>query len=325
MENGLRQKTARIVIPLFLIIILTYFILDYSQLFISNWPIIALNVLVLVLSVVIYRNVGRMVRVIMSVLFTYWLFTVLQVLLLCFFKPHTTPLMMKQQLLSEKHPEYRLRYPYTYVPMGQISYHLVKAADIGEDVGKFMYHRGFNVNSMIDSFLDIENGKGIRGGSTISQQTAKNCFLSNKRTVFRKIVEMHYTFLIEIFWGKGRIMEYYLNIVEYGRGIFGCEAASQYYFHHPASQLTQYEAVLLVASLPSPSQSNPFHRTQKYNYRVRYMCEHMADYSVTYPLKKRKEMDPEMLRACGRSPLFFFKWMLRHRLIRFFEKCKTND
>lgn len=324
-KRFLRSKRSRILLLFSLALVLTYLILAYGHLFISNGPVIVLNLLVLLVFAAIYRLAGRLLRILMAVLFGCWLFTLLQVVMLCFFRPHATPLMLKQKLLAKNHPEYRMRQPYTYVPLEQISPYLIQAADIGEDQGTFMYHRGFHVTRLTRIYLDNEQGNTLRGGSGISQQTAKNCFLPQSRTYARKLVEAHYTFLIEYLWGKRRIMEYYLNIIEYGNGIFGCEAASQYYFHHPASQLSWNEAVLLVASLSSPSQSNPNHYTPKYNERIKYIYDHFTDYSVTDPMKKRKEHDPEMLVLFGRSPWYFFKWLVRHELFPTEENSRATE
>ena len=92
----------------------------------------------------------------------------------------------------------------------------------------------------------------MKGASTISQQTAKNVFLWQSRSWFRKGMEVYFTFLIEIFWSKERIMEVYLNVIEMGPGIYGAEAAAQYYFHKPAIKLTKGEAALIAAILPNP-------------------------------------------------------------------------
>ena len=96
-----------------------------------------------------------------------------------------------------------------------------------------------------------------RGASTISQQTAKNIFLWPARTYLRKGFEVYFTLLIEVFWSKKRIMEVYLNMIEMGPGIYGAEAATQYYFHKPASKLTKGEAALIAISLPNPRKRNP--------------------------------------------------------------------
>lgn len=298
-----------------LALLLCVIIFRWGFLFISKWVVVALNVLVLILCVGVYFRVGRFARIVMLVLFGCWLFTVIQVVMLCFFTPHTTPLMIIQ---LHEHPEYRQMPRCAFVELDSISPHLIHAADIGEDGGKFMYHRGFCVDRMIDCYFSNEAGNPIRGGSTITQQTAKNCFLTPDRTVLRKLIEAHYTYLIEMLLKKRRIMECYLNIVEFGCGIYGCEAASQYYFHHSASQLTPSEAAMLIASLPSPCQSNPNHPTQKYNERFNRIMNRMEKIPMTKINSKRKDLEPERLIQHGKSTWFFCKWLLKHKLIQLF-------
>jgi monofunctional biosynthetic peptidoglycan transglycosylase len=129
---------------------------------------------------------------------------------------------------------------------------LVQAAIASEDSG-FCQHHGFDFAAMQKAMAHNERRPGkVRGGSTISQQTAKNVFLWPDRTYVRKGLEAWFTVLTEAIWGKRRIMEMYLNVVEMGPGVYGAEAASQRDFHHSARTLTQSEAAHLVAILPSP-------------------------------------------------------------------------
>jgi monofunctional biosynthetic peptidoglycan transglycosylase len=102
-----------------------------------------------------------------------------------------------------------------------------------------------------------KKGKRVKGASTISQQTAKNVFLWPARNIFRKGLEAYFTFLIELFWSKERIMEVYLNVIEMGEGIYGIEAASQSYFQKPAEKLSRNEAALIAAVLPNPRRWSP--------------------------------------------------------------------
>ena len=114
-------------------------------------------------------------------------------------------------------------------------------------------HNGFDWQSIQKAMQFNEKHKNrIRGGSTISQQTAKNIFLWQGRSWFRKGLEMYFTFMIEKIWGKKRILELYLNEIEMGKGIFGIEAAAQKYFHKPAAQLSKTEAATIAALLPNP-------------------------------------------------------------------------
>src|SRR5579872_291452 len=137
-------------------------------------------------------------------------------------------------------------------PLDGISPNLVHAAMAGEDA-KFCEHHGFDWDAIHAAWHRYEEGaRRLRGASTISMQTAKNVFLWPGRDWIRKGLEAYFTTLIELAWGKARIMEVYLNVVEWGPGIYGAEAASQYYFHKPARALTTEEAAHLTAILPDP-------------------------------------------------------------------------
>lgn len=140
-----------------------------------------------------------------------------------------------------------------HVSLKQISKN-AKLAVIASEDQLFPDHNGFDMKS-IQKALDFnkkKKGKKIRGASTISQQVAKNVFLWQGRSWFRKGLEVYFTFLIELAWGKKRILEVYLNEAEMGKGVFGIEAAAQKYFRKPASKLTRTEAAMIAASLPNP-------------------------------------------------------------------------
>jgi len=141
---------------------------------------------------------------------------------------------------------------YDWVPLDQMSPHLVKAVIAAEDV-KFCRHVGFDFGEMKAAYEDYKAGKGLRGASTISQQTAKNAFLWPGRDGVRKIMEVGFTVPMEVFYSKRRIMEIYLNVAEWGDGIFGAEAAAQARFGKSAADLTKREAAMLASVLPSPN------------------------------------------------------------------------
>jgi monofunctional biosynthetic peptidoglycan transglycosylase len=159
--------------------------------------------------------------------------------------PPVTPLMLLR--LSAGHGlDYRWR------PLSQISPALVQAAIAAEDA-RFCEHHGFDVQALQKAMAHNQRRPGkIRGGSTISQQTAKNAFLWPGRTFVRKGVEAYFTVLIEGLWGKRRIMETYLNIVEMGPGIYGADAAAHRYFGTDAAHLSNLQASRLAAILPDP-------------------------------------------------------------------------
>jgi len=146
-----------------------------------------------------------------------------------------------------------------WVAYDRISPNLARAAIASEDSG-FCYHHGYDWDAIRAAWQRNRRSKRIVGGSTISNQAAKNTFLWPGRTYVRKAFEYYFTGLIELMWGKKRILEVYLNEVELGPGLYGAEAASQRYFKKPASALSRREAALLVAVLPRPlkwSVTNP--------------------------------------------------------------------
>lgn len=137
-------------------------------------------------------------------------------------------------------------------PISEISSQYMRAVIASEDQ-KFNDHSGFDVEAIRKAYeSNAKNSKKIKGGSTISQQTAKNAFLWQGRSWFRKGLEACFTVLIELIWSKERILEVYLNIAEMGNGIYGVEAASQKYFGKSAAKVTKSEAALVAAILPSP-------------------------------------------------------------------------
>lgn len=138
-----------------------------------------------------------------------------------------------------------------WVPLEEISPKLQLAVVCSEDQN-YLKHFGVDWGAVQKAMKENEKGKRVRGGSTITQQTAKNVFLWQGRSYLRKGLELWFTLLIEVFWSKERIMEVYLNSIEMGNGIYGAEAASQYWFHKPAKKLTKDEAAAIAAILPNP-------------------------------------------------------------------------
>lgn len=138
-----------------------------------------------------------------------------------------------------------------WVSLGKISPYLPQAVVASED-NLFTKHNGFSFKAIQKAMEANEKGKKLRGGSTISQQTAKNVFLWQGRNYIRKGLEAYFTILIELLWSKERIMEVYLNSIEMGNGIYGAEAASRYWYHKSAKNLTPTEAAGIAAILPNP-------------------------------------------------------------------------
>lgn len=151
---------------------------------------------------------------------------------------------------QQGNPETRLKHQ--WVPYERISIHLKRAMVAAEDA-KFLEHEGFDWEGIQDAYeKNIKKGKVVAGGSTISQQLAKNLFLSGERSMLRKAEEAVITLMIERMMSKRRILEIYLNIVEWGDGVFGAEAAARHYFGVSAAALNSYQAARLAAMTPKP-------------------------------------------------------------------------
>ena len=148
-----------------------------------------------------------------------------------------------------------------WLSWGQIPKHAASAVMASEDQ-LFVVHHGFDFSSIVDSLKNLGSGRPLRGASTISQQVARNVYLWTGRSWLRKGLEVWFTVLIELSWSKQRILEVYLNIAEWGEGVFGLEAASQYHFGQPAALLTPMQSALLASSLPSPLKYNPAEPSQ---------------------------------------------------------------
>ena len=164
--------------------------------------------------------------------------------------PPVTPLMVIRKV------QYGYPIEKKWKPIEEISPYMYRAAIASED-NYFLGHNGFDVIAIDQAVKERKSGTRKRGASTISQQTAKNVFLWPKSSWLRKGFEVYYTFLIETFWGKERIMEVYLNVIEMGPGIYGAEAAAQHYFHCSAKQLSARQAALITACYPAPLHRNP--------------------------------------------------------------------
>lgn len=173
--------------------------------------------------------------------------TVFWVLLYKFVPVPYTPLMIIRSIEGDKNYQTR----HDWVPIEEISPYLQLAVICAEDQ-TFLSHSGFDREAIEKALEHNEKGKKLRGGSTISQQTAKNAFLWPERSWFRKGMEAYFTLLIETLWSKERILEVYLNSIEMGPGVFGAEAASQYWFKKSAKNLKTENAAAIAAILPSP-------------------------------------------------------------------------
>lgn len=166
-----------------------------------------------------------------------------------FLRPPVTPLMLIRLVEGES-------LTYDWVPLEEISPHLVRSV-IGAEDSRFCGHHGLDLEAIQKAVELNQSGQGRFGASTLSMQTAKNAFLWPARSWLRKGVELYFTLVIETLWSKRRIAEVYLNIVEWGPGLYGAEAAAQAYFGRSAADLTPRQAGLLAAVLPSPRRWSP--------------------------------------------------------------------
>lgn len=163
-----------------------------------------------------------------------------------------------------------------------ISSNMVLAAVAAED-SKFLTHWGFDFELIKQAIKHNERSKRIKGASTISQQTAKNIFLWPRRSWVRKGFEAYFTVIMESLWPKKRIMEVYLNIVEFGKGVYGVEEAAQKFYRKPAEKLNRLEAAMLTTVLPRPSVRNPANPSSyMYRYQERVLWGMSSIVSVDF-------------------------------------------
>ncbi len=198
---------------------------------------------------------NRILKWVKIVVLVFFGSTVFFAILYRFVNPPLTPLMVircTEQLFDGK----PLTLKKDWVPIEEISKQLPLAVVSSED-NEFLNHYGIDFEAIEKAKELNKKSKKLRGASTISQQTAKNVFLWPARSWVRKGFEVYFTALIEVFWGKRRIMEVYLNVIEMGNGIYGAEMASQTYFRKPAAKLSRQEAALLATILPNPRKWNP--------------------------------------------------------------------
>lgn len=207
------------------------------------------------------------------VLLVLWVTSLLLVLALKVLPVYFTPLI-GIRTLNQVYAEKKVVLNKDWVPIEEISPYLCLAVIASEDQ-KFLNHNGFDWEALESAMADYKTGKRLRGGSTISNQTAKNVFLWPGRNFVRKGLEAYFTVLIELFWSKERILEVYLNVIEMGDGLYGAEAAAQRYFKKPASKLTRQEAALIAAILPNPIRWRADHPTAYIKKRQDWILRNM--------------------------------------------------
>ena len=200
------------------------------------------------------------------------------VLLLKFINPPLTYLQI-QRGFERKAAGKDWKLDKTWMDYAELSDNLKRAAIAGEDAF-FMTHNGFDSKAIRQAFEKNQAGKPLRGGSTISQQVAKNVFLWPGRSWLRKGLEAYFTVLIEALWGKKRILEVYLNVIEMGQGVYGAEAAAHYYFQKSAKSMTRKEAALIIAILPSPQKWDAKRPSAYINRRANSIVRYLNHYDI---------------------------------------------
>ena len=194
---------------------------------------------------------GRLLKWLSVAILAWLVLTALAVLALRWINPPTSAFMIAARMEAASEHDRQYRTDYEWTSLERISPHAAIAVMASEDQ-QFPFHAGFDLTSIRESVRASERGKKLRGASTISQQVAKNLFLWNGRSFVRKGLEAWFTILIEALWPKERILEVYLNVVEFGRGVYGVQAAAHRYFHKSAAELTSGDAALLAVVLPNP-------------------------------------------------------------------------
>lgn len=205
-------------------------------------------------------------RLFINLVVGYFVFTWMWVWSYSFINPFATPLTVSRWIAEGEGNGLRTG---TWVYLEDMGKNVPRAAIAAEDQ-KFYNHAGFDGEGLRQALgANISSGSVKRGGSTISQQVAKNCFLYPSRTIWRKIFETYFTALVELFWSKDRILEVYLNSIEYGPGLFGVEAAAKNFYKRHPTRLTKQQAIELVCVLPAPRAWSPKKQTPKYRAHVR--------------------------------------------------------
>ncbi len=187
--------------------------------------------------------------------------TILAVVILKYIPVYVTPLMLircVESVFKGETPQIN----HHWIPLEKISHNLPQAVMASED-NLFLKHKGFDLEQIQKAQIEAQEGKRQRGASTISQQTARNVFLWQKRSWLRKGLEAYFTFLIENIWGKERIMEVYLNSIEMGRGIYGADAVARINFNTTPARLTKDQCAYIAVSLPNPLERDSAHPTSK--------------------------------------------------------------
>lgn len=222
----------------------------------------------------------KIFRFFLKVCLWFFVISVLSVVLFRFVPVPFTPLMISRAFEQRERGE-EMEAAHDWVPIEEISPELQKAVIASED-SNFLTHHGFDFDAMYKAYKSNKKGKRIKGGSTISQQTAKNVFLWQGRSYLRKGLEAYFTVLIEVLWSKERIMEVYLNSIEMGDAVYGAQAASKYWYRKDAKNLTRYEAAGIAAILPNPLKYKATNSSAYINRRKGRIVRHMRYVKLDY-------------------------------------------
>lgn len=232
------------------------------------------------------KKIFKIVRLTLALLFAS---SLLAVVAYRFVPVYFTPLMLTrcfEQIADGR----SVRLHHEWIPLERMARSMPVAVIASEDQ-RFMEHHGFDYKAIEQAALEhLDDGKRLRGGSTISQQTAKNVFLWQGRSWLRKGLEAYFTFLIETLWGKQRIMEVYLNSIEMGPGIYGVGAVAEYHFNKKAQDLFRGECALIAATLPNPRKFSSLYPSAYMKKRQRQI-EHQMKFIPSFP-REGEDYDP---------------------------------
>lgn len=224
--------------------------------------------------------IGKLFKILFIIIFLFIILSCGIVVLYKYINPPFTPIMMIRSIeaITEGRNQQISR---DWISYEAVSKNLIRAIIAAEDA-RFMSHNGIDWKAVEDSknYNKRHKGRKKRGASTITMQTAKNTFLNHSRNYIRKGFEAYFTYLIESIWDKRRIMEVYINVVEWGDGLYGAEAASKKFFGKSASDLSRNEAALLASVLPNPHRWSPAKPTNYINKRVGWIINRMGGVQI---------------------------------------------
>lgn len=230
----------------------------------------------------------KVLRILRNLILFFFISTILTVVIYRFIPVYFTPLMVirsTQQIFKGEKPVWH----HSWVSFDKISPHLPMAVIASED-NRFATHNGFDFIEIKKAMKENETRKRKRGASTISQQTAKNVFLWPQSSWVRKGLEVYFTFLIETFWSKERIMTVYLNSIEMGKGIYGAQATAKYKFNTTAAKLTKGQCALIAATLPNPIRFDSAHPSSYILKRQKQILRLMNLVPKFPPVEKEKKV-----------------------------------